>query len=287
MSIWSIILWLIVIPVIVCTSLLLAGHYYFKKMVAADYKALLEHYSEQLTILTEDIIKGYPPIVEKWLKRSGVLHKVFNGAVHLHQQGEMRTSRHGKWMPVKAEQWYSTVLPGFLWKADVKLFPWVYLYGRDKFICGKGNMLISLFSFLPVVKAKGPEADQGSMLRYLAEIVWFPYMAVSNYIRWEEMDELSARATITYGGISASAIFRFNQDGDFTGMEARRYYLSKGRTSLEDWEVETAPGAYRMFEGVRVPDHLQVTWKLKSGSFTWLHVKIADIKYHEHVKVSA
>jgi hypothetical protein len=115
-------------------------------------------------------------------------------------------------------------------------------------------------------------------------MVWFPYAAVSNHIEWNEVDALTARATFTYGGVSASALFRFNEEGDFTSLKAKRYYSEKGRSTLEDWVVETVPGAYRTFEGIRVPDRLQVTWQLKKGLFTWFLLKVTDIKYHEDRK---
>ncbi|MCF6405310.1 hypothetical protein L3C95_20565 [Chitinophaga filiformis] len=262
-------------------------YYYvrFYKLLDADREKLLLQYCTQYpAILTEASIHHLPAVIKLWLARSGVLNRAFVGAVHLHQQGEMRTSHNGKWMPVEAEQLFSTTVPAFLWAANVKMFPFLHLAGKDNYINGKGHMLISLLSAIPIVNAKGPAIDQGSLVRYLAETVWFPYAAVNDHIRWKEVDELTAWATITYKGISASALFRFNEEGDFISLTAKRYYLAKGRTTLEDWLVETGPGAYRLFEGIRVPDRLQVTWLLKSGRFTWFLLKITDIKYNENRK---
>lgn len=258
---------------------------YFYEVLEAERRQLLERgRSQRPAILTEELIRDYPPIVKLWLTRSGVLHKTFNGTVHLQQQGKMRTSNKSQWMPVKAAQWFSTSIPGFLWFADVKIFPWLHLAGKDSYINGRGHMLINLLSVIPVVNAKGPEINQGCLVRYLAEMVWFPYAAVSSHIEWSEVDALTARATITYGGVSASALFRFNEEGDFTSLKAKRYYSEKGRSTLEDWLVETEPGAYRTFEGIRVPNSLQVTWQLKNGPFTWFLLKVTDIKYHEDRK---
>lgn len=257
----------------------------FYKILEVERAKLLIQYCHRCPdILTETSIRHLPPIVKLWLTRSGVLDKAFNGGVHLRQQGKMRTSVNGKWMPVKAEQWFSATVPAFLWSADVIMFPLLRLAGKDSYVNGKGHMLISLLSAIPVVNAKGPEIDQASMIRYLAEIVWFPYAAVSDYIKWEEEDALTARATITYDGITASARFCFNEEGDFVSIATKRYYASKGRSTLEDWLVEAEPGAYRTFEGIRVPDRLQVSWLLKSGRFTWFLLTVTDIKYHENRK---
>jgi len=254
----------------------------FHDRLEADQEELFTQCNSRCPdILTTESIRHLPPVVARWLMRSGVLNKSFDGTVHLYQQGTMRTGNNSKWMPLKAEQWFSSAVPGFLWTANVKMFPALHLAGKDSYINGKGHMLISLLSLLPIVNAAGPEIDLSSMIRYLAEIVWFPYAAVSHYIRWEEIDDLTARATITYGGNAASALFHFNEEGDFVSITAKRYYSAKGETTMEDWLVETEPGAYRTFEGIRVPERLQVTWLLKSGRFTWFLLKVNDIKYHE------
>lgn len=254
----------------------------FNRVLKSEQKILLDQCQfHSSTVITSESIQHYPPAVQLWLARSGVLNKAFKGTVDLYQQGKMRTSNKGNWMTVKAKQSFSTGIPGFLWTAVVKPFPLLHLAGKDSYINARGHMLINFLSVIPVVNARGPQIDQGSLVRYLAEMVWFPFAAVSNYIKWEEVDALTVRGTITYGGISASALFRFNEEGDFISVEAKRYYSQKGHSTLEDWLVETEPGAYREFEGIRVPDRLQVTWKLQSGRFTWFLLKITNIKYYQ------
>ena len=44
------------------------------------------------------------------------------------------------------------------------------------------------------------------MLRYLAETIWFPSVALSDYISWEKVDHYNAEATMSYGGVIASSI---------------------------------------------------------------------------------
>ena len=64
--------------------------------------------------------------------------------------------------------------------------------GRDRYADGHGHMLIKLASLLTVADGAGPEIDQGTLLRYLGEIVWFPSAALRDYISWEAIDERSA-----------------------------------------------------------------------------------------------
>lgn len=232
-------------------------------------------------VVTKEMLSGLPPIVQKWFERSNVIGKEIIYSVHLKQIGEMRTTLDGKWMPVEAEQWFKTEKPGFIWIADVKAAPGIHLAGRDKYENGKGHMLIKLLSLITVADAKGKETDQGTMLRYLAEIVWFPSAALNDYIQWEQIDSTTAKATMTYGGITASGLFKFDANGDVVSFEAKRYYNRKGGATLEDWFIQIEPNSYKEFEGVRIPARSAVTWKLKEGDFTWFKLEITGMQYNK------
>lgn len=118
------------------------------------------------------------------------------------------------------------------------------------------------------------------MLSYHAEIVWFPSAALIDFITWEQIESLKARANIPVGGIKASGIFSFNQDGDIVSFEALRYYDRKEGATFEDWLILNDKNGYKEFEGIRVPAKSTVTWKLKSGDYTWFKLEIKDIKYN-------
>jgi hypothetical protein len=94
-------------------------------------------------IVTNLMIEPFPQVVQKWLKRSDVIGKEIIRTVHLHQRGEIRTSPNGKWMPFEAEQYNNVEAPAFIWRAKVKAAPLINLTGRDKYLNGKGEMLIS------------------------------------------------------------------------------------------------------------------------------------------------
>ena len=55
-------------------------------------------------------------------------------------------------------------------------------------------MLVKLISLFGIADASGPEIDQGANLRWLAESAWFPYAFLGDQIKWEAIDNHSARA---------------------------------------------------------------------------------------------
>jgi hypothetical protein len=93
--------------------------------------------------------------------------------VHLKQKGMMRQKPEGKWLAMEAEQWITADLPGFIWNGTMG-GSFVTINGRDKYINGKGNMLIKLMSAIPIGNKSGEEMDQGAMMRFLAEIACCP-----------------------------------------------------------------------------------------------------------------
>jgi hypothetical protein len=111
----------------------------------------------------------------------------------------------------------------------------------------------------------------------MAELMWFPHAAVSDYLDWEQLDENHARVTMNYGDVSASGIYSFNKNGLPVGFEAERFGDFKGKYSKETWSVATT--GYRYFEGLPIGNKSEVTWKLKDGDFTWLKLEITDIEY--------
>ncbi len=258
------------------------GGWSFNRMVEKEKQAFLPRPNEQIqTILTREMLAGLPPIVQSWLERSNSIGKPFAQTVHLQQQGEMRTSPDGKWMTFEAQQIIQVPEPGFIWTVCVQAAPFVELTGRDKYEAGKGYMLIKALSLITVADASGPKTDQGALLRYLGELIWHPGAALSEYIQWEALDDsLSAKATMHYGDVVASGMFRFTPEGDPLGFEALRYYDRKSGATLEKWLVETDPDSFREFDDIRIPTRSTVSWQLESGVFSWLKLDIVALKHH-------
>lgn len=235
------------------------------------------------SIITQQMLAPLPPVVQQWLQRSGVVGRENIQQIYLQQSGEMMTKQNGRWIPFTAEQYFTTDKPAFNWRTTIQPSSFLLMTGRDKYKDGKGHMLIKAYSLYPVVDAKGKETDQGSMLRYLAEICWFPSAALSRYIQWEAVDSVSAKATMSYGGITASGVFIFNKDGDMLSFEADRYYVDNKKTTLEKWLIRCK--GYTVFNCIRIPSQCEVTWKLKAGDYTWLKVTITGIVYNKNVPV--
>ncbi|MFW5786904.1 MAG: DUF6544 family protein [Halanaerobiales bacterium] len=255
------------------------GEARFNNMVDGEIKEILNMSETEDTVkVEEDDIRDMPEPVKRWLKYSEVIGKQRVKTVRLKQEGRFKTSPDNSWMPYTAEQYYNAENPAFVWKVKMKAGPGVFINGRDKYYEGRGHMLIKLLSIFNVADARGTEMDQGTLLRFLNEIMWFPSAATYEYIEWKEIDNNSARAVINYGDLNASAVFYFNEKGEMIDFKADRYMERDGKYSLEEWRTPITD--YDKIVGKNLATAGKGIWKLDSGDFNYIKLNITDIEYN-------
>ncbi len=228
-------------------------------------------------LVTKDMLTHLPEPVQRWLNASGVVGKDMVHKAYLTQEGEMCIKPDGKWMPAKAEQFFNIDNPSFIWTVKVQMMPGITMTGRDKLQHAQGNMLIKLHGLFSIVDAKGEYIDQGTMLRYLGEICWFPSAALQPYISWKQIDENSAEATLSYEGKSVSAVFAFDAQGRLVATKAKRYMTLNGKSTLEEWVIPCTE--WQVLHGITIPVAGSATWKLKSGDYEYYRWRITGIVY--------
>jgi hypothetical protein len=112
-------------------------------------------------------------------------------------------------MPVEAVQY--TTLAGPLsrtWYARIKTGPLTLLTGYDRYDNGVGHMLIRLLSMFPVVDVRGLEVDMSALIIYINDMAMWPTAFLSDYIHWEPLDAMTARAQVTLHGKQFSAVLQ-------------------------------------------------------------------------------
>lgn len=276
----KIILIFIVVLMAIFLTVSSIAKYVFNQKVEKEIEELFSKVKNKGEIVTKEDISELPQNVKKWLEYTGIIGKEKIVSVHVKQKADMRLDKDKPWMPVEAEQYFITDEPGFIWKANIKAAPLFHISGRDKYENGKGNMLIKILSLFTVADSKGKEIDQGTLLRYLAETMWFPTAALNEYITWEEVDQYNAKVTMTYDEITASGIFTFNDKGQVINFEAERYGEFNGEIRLETWAIPVRN--YKEFEGIRIPTKGDVTWKLDTGDFNWFNFEVTEIEYNNY-----
>lgn len=272
------ILIVVLIFIIIFVSVSFIGNLVFNKNVDNEIKVLFNKVTNKRSHISKADIEVLPQNVQRWLKYAQIIGKEKVTSVRLKQKATMRLEIDKRWMPVQAEQYFTTEEPSFIWKANIKMAPLFHIVGRDIYTEGKGNMLIKFLSLFNVANSKGKKINQGTLLRYLAEMVWFPTAVVNNFITWEEIDTKHAKATMTYKEVIASGVLTFNDKGEVINFEAERYGEFDNKFRLELWSISLY--AYKKFDGIKVPTKGDVTWKLKTGNFNWFNFEVTQIEYN-------
>jgi len=229
-------------------------------------------------------VNELPPLVQKWLSRSGVNNSTAVSSLYLRQKLRMKMKPAQKgWTIAEADQFFTLNPPAFNWAVDMKMNGLLPIKGRDRFEQGKGEMQIKLASALPVVNEQNnPKIDEGSLQRYLAEIAWFPSAARMKYIEWETLDDNRAKATLSYGGSSGSGIFEFDEEGRFVSFTAMRFKGGESDAERVPWRVVAEE--YAEMQGFYIPVRLRASWELKDSTWTWLKMEVTEVIYNPNSK---
>ena len=277
---WKITILVLSAVIVLGITLVYVDKRLFDSKVEKEVKELFEAVgAKESEVITEEDLRGLPEPVQKHLRYAGVVGRKKVTSVRLKQEGRFRQGEEGSWMSFEAEQYYTTEQPGFIWKTDMNYLPLVSVIGRDKYYSGEGNMLIKLPPFVKIADARGEDIDQGTLVRYLNEIMWFPTAYLSDYINWESIDSTSARAIMTDHGTTVSAVLHFDKDGKLVDFVADRYYTGGDETTLETWT--TPIKEYGEMEGLRIPVKGEGVWKLDSGDFTYIELQLTELEYGE------
>jgi hypothetical protein len=254
----------------------------FQLQTNQEIKFLLtEAKRAERTIITKEMVQPLPTPVQKWLTNIGLIGKETIRTVHFKQNGFMKLKPEQKeWTEAASEQYVSTDNPAFIWHVRMKLFPFLNVFGRDQYKDGESQMLIKMAGLIPVVNEKNNEKiNQSTLQRYLMELPWYPSAALSPYISWEHINESSAKATMSYKGISGSATYFFKPNGELERISAYRYKESDSTSEPIECIGEVIEST--RIDGINIPTKLEISWMLDSGKFTWYRLQLADVRFND------
>jgi hypothetical protein len=230
-------------------------------------------------VVTADMLQRLPEPVRRYMNYTGVVGKPWINTVRLKQSGRFRTGPDKPWMPMTAVQYYTTNPPGFLWKARFKMFGLPLVSARDTYKAGHGRMFGKMAGLFTLFDESGEGYDQGSMMRYLSEMIWFPIAFLAENITWQAVDDHSAQVTLTNSGWSLSGRLFFDDAGRPTNFTTMRYYRkAKGDLLLEHWS--TPMTEYGVRAGLNLPIRGQAVWKLASGDLPYFDGLITQVEYN-------
>ncbi len=240
----------------------------FKKEVKALFAQSKNRSGKTFYLLQ---LSGLPEPVQRYFKHVLKEGQPYINYARIRHDGLFKTALDKPWINIKGEQYATTEKPGFIWKGITSLF-----IARDMYIADKGRLVVSLFSLYNVVNAKGETYNQGELLRWLGESILYPTnLLPSERLQWLPIDSQISKLTFNYNGLFLFLIITFNEIGEITQMETKRYMNEK---KLETWVIKVSD--YKETNNIVVPLAFEVLWRLEKGDFSYAKFNITAIEYN-------
>ncbi|WP_428504644.1 DUF6920 family protein [Roseateles sp.] len=228
-------------------------------------------------------LDGLPPPVQGYFRAVLSEGQPIIAAARIAMDGHINLSARAEhWKAFSSRQQVLTRRPGFLWDAEVKLFPGVRVHVEDSYIAGHGSLIAKVFGWFTVARAKGTgEIARGEFMRYVAEAPWYPTALLpSQGVRWEAVDDASAKASIVDGSISLTLLFRFDTAGLITSVhaESRGASVGKdGRMLMLPWDCRLSD--YHLQHGMQIPMRGEAAWVRAEGRKVYFVGQLQKLGY--------
>jgi hypothetical protein len=226
-------------------------------------------------------LEGLPAPVQRYFRATLEDGRPMVAGIRVRHEGTFNMGETtDRWKPFTSDQKVVTQRPGFDWDARIAMMPGVPVRVHDSYVAGEGILHASLLGLFTVADQRGTDdVAEGELMRYFAEAAWYPTALLpSQGVRWEAVDESSARATLTEGDISITMLFTFDEQGLMETARAE----SRGRTV--DGDGVPTPWRCRFWSyeergGMRVPLGGEVAWLPPEGEKPYFRGRITEIDY--------
>ena len=212
-------------------------------------------------------LEGLPAPVQRYFRAALKDEQPIITAATIELRGSFNLSATGeRWKPFTSMQRAVIHRPGFVWDGHVALAPGVSVHVHDAYIAGVGILKPSLMGLIALADVHGAgEIARDELMRYFAEAAWYPTALLpSQGVRWEAVDEHSAKATLTDAALSVTMLVAFDSAGmiESARFEARGATVGK-HTVPTPWEGRWSD--YQERQGMRLPMIGEAAWLPASG----------------------
>ena len=152
--------------------------------------------------------------------------------------------------------------------------------GYDYYQNGIGGMKGVIAKAITIFDQTGADMNKACLATFLAESLFAPTILLQDYITFEEISDFEVRATITYGGQSASGIFTFNEQYEMFSFTTNDRAVAGTDGSMEYVPWSALCNDYQLSEnGIKYPTKFQAVWSYTDGDFVYFDGIISEISY--------
>jgi hypothetical protein len=229
-------------------------------------------------------LAGLPPPVQRFFRSA-----LTDGQpiVEIEHRGmfNLATEGAGQWKPFTSAQRVAMRRPGFVWDGRVSALPGLAVHVHDAYVASEGLLHPVVLGLVSLTELRGTSTEaggvaEGEFMRWFAEAAWYPTALLpSQGVRWSAMDEHSAQASASDGGVSVTLLLRFDPA---SGLIERVRAEARGRTVgksvvLTPWEGRWSDYAER--DGMRVPMAGEVAWLAPEDRHAYWRGRVTALRY--------
>jgi hypothetical protein len=272
--------WIVAAAIVIAVVVFSVNNRRFGNRVAREARAVLTAPDESRP-LDRRSLEGLPAPVQRYLGKALGSRTLAVRSVRLRHGGAFRPKLSGAWLPIRGRQYFAADPPGFVWWGRVRVAPGVWVEALDRCVSASGSMLVTAESTFTLVDRKGPEIDQGGLLRLLPEMAWFPTAFLDErYVTWSPIDDRHARAVLHVHGQEVAGTFEFGEDDLVAGFSASRYRdLGGGKAVLTPFSGECRD--YREVGGLLVPHLMTASWHLDGQRVPYARFEVEELGFDE------
>ena len=250
-----------------------------------DVQSLAESRRPSPTRFDARELEGLPAPVQRYFRAVLTDGQPIIGAATIEMAGTINMSKNAEqWKPFTSRQRAITSMagsrPGFLWDAQVVMFPGVTAHVEDSYIAGQGRLIAKLSGLFAVADVHGGgELARGEFMRYFAEAPWYPTALLpSQGVRWQAVDDASANATIVDGKLTLTLLFSFDHAGLVTSVRAESRGAGTGKDMvMRPWAC--ALSDYQRQGGMLIPMTGEAAWVRPEGRKVYFVGQIKKLHY--------
>lgn len=233
-------------------------------------------------VVDVDAIDDLPVPVQRWVEFT--FPGGFDGLPEVTSStmvGEFRQPEQTAFSPTTAEQVSAARTPAFLFAARVTMFPGLWARAYDAFGDGEMEMKAKVESTITVVdESETPELNATSMQRWLLESPMYPAALLpGGVVRWEAIDETSARVLVSDGDLEASLVATFRADGSLQQLDAE--HDGDLTTSYHGSGEHTVRDDYREVDGIMLPHSFMIARAAGGETFPYWSGVVTSVEHSD------
>lgn len=252
-----------------------------KKQFQNDVAALLNEnqLSVDNEVFTEKDFSHLPIAIQKYIENCGYIGTPKMSYLKMEYHNvDFSQGRNGPTLTIDYTQYNFTNEPCRMALIDSSMFG-IPFEGYDYYQNGTGGMKGVIAKAITLFDQTGTDMDRACLATFLAESLFAPTI-LQDYIIFEELSDFEVRATITYGGQTASGIFTFNEQ-----YEMISFTTNDRAAAGTDGNIEYIPWSalcsdYQFSEnGIKYPTKFQAVWNYPDGDFIYFDGIISEVSY--------